>query len=332
MIEPRDDTSDLALAAEAGVRYLLGRQGDDGGWEDYHGLPVGPATEWVTAFVAAALFDAGGPGARAAAARATARLLAVRPGGEGWGYSATTGPDADSTAWALIALRGAGRAAPAGAVAFLGSLHRRDGGFSTYPRDDGWGRSHPDVTPLVVLALPEPERSAVADEAARFALCAAHPDGTWPAYWWRGRHYSTYWNRVMLAALDRPAPRLATASDEPSRTVETAFDLAWVLALAVLDGDPPGATGALARLLVARQREDGGWPGGPDLRVTAPSCHRPWVSPLGARYEDDRRLITTASAVRALALVLGHAFHTPGLGPRPPRRHRRSIDPAVVLA
>jgi hypothetical protein len=307
-----DVRGEFARARDAGVRYLIARQQGNGSWQDYHRFPVGSATEWVTAFVGAALFDAGAPEALPAARRATARLLAVRPPGGAWGFNAATGPDADSTAWAMIALRAAGLSIPPTAVAFLASLRRSDGGFATYPRADGWGISHPDVTPVAVLALPDSERSGAAEGALAFALRTVHADGSWPAYWWRGRHYSSYWNRVLLSALGRAMPPPNAAPVEPSRTIESAFDLSWVLAIAALDADPPPAVAALARLLVERQRGDGGWPGGADLRVTAPFCHCPWVLPFGTLYEDDAGLITTASAVRALALALGCATHFPG--------------------
>src|SRR5262249_18793244 len=154
------DRSDLERALDAGVRYLVGQQRADGGWEDFHSLPVGAATEWITGFVAAALLDAGGPEARAAGGGGGAPppSLPARGGG-GWGVNGATGPDADSTAWSLIAIRAAGADPPPGAVSFLASLRRDDGGFATYPRRDGWGLSHPDVTPVATLALPPPERA-----------------------------------------------------------------------------------------------------------------------------------------------------------------------------
>jgi hypothetical protein len=310
-----DQLGDVGRAHVAGVRYLLSRQREDGCWQDYHRLPVGPSTAWVTAFVAVTLFDAGSPDAYPAAERAVDWLLSIRPRCAGWGFNAATGADADSTAWALLAVRSAGRVLPEPAVSFLRSLRRTDGGFATYPRSDGWGISHPDVTPIALLAMPTAERAALADDVLLFLKRWRDNDGSWPAYWWRGRHYSTYWNRVVISSLgytnDLP-PAEKSPSAGCTRMVKTAFDLAWVLALAVLDRDPAPAVAALARLLMERQNTDGSLPCGADLRVTAPFCFNPWAHPLGKLYEDDQGLITTASAVRALALVLGRTGHIPG--------------------
>lgn len=307
-------SAELECALAKGVEFLLRQQQEDGGWEDYHSLPVGPATEWVTAFVAAALLDTGDERARRAATRAVDHLLAVHCSPEergGWGYNAATGPDADSTAWTLAGLRRTDRPLPPAAVAFLVSLHRDDGGFATYPRNDGWGCSHPDVAPLAVLALPAPQRQPLLASVAAYSLRTVCPDGSWPAYWWRGRHYSTYWNRAFLAAMGRTPPRLHIAPTDSSRQVETAFDLAWVLATALLEGDSPEAVAEWAQQLVRGQHGSGQWPGGLDLRVTAPFCRVHSALMLGKQFLDDVGLITTASAVRALALLLGRGSHIP---------------------
>jgi Prenyltransferase and squalene oxidase repeat len=295
-------TGRAAGSLAAGVGYLLDRQRDDGSFCDYESMPIGAATQWVTGFVAAALADAA-PGATDAIGRAAQWLVTARDEA-GWGFNASVGPDADSTAWAMQTLRAAGLPVPPAAAAFVRGLQRRDGGFATYPRADGWGCSHPDVTPVAVLALDRSDRAAVIDRAVEYCLATMDPDTTWPAYWWRGRHYSTYWNRMLLAAAGRRSPPPRRGHGDDSRVVESAFDLAWVVALAALDGDPPDAVATLAELLADRQSDDGSWPGGADLRVTAPSCHRPWAVPIGERFRDDGNLIATASAVRALAVTI----------------------------
>ena len=296
----------IVSARDRGVRFLVERQREDDSWSDFDALPIGAATEWVTAFVASALLDAGGAAGRDAADGAVAHLVCVHAGRSGgWGYNATTGSDADSTAWALLALAAHGTPAPPSAVRFVESLRRRDEGFATYPRADGWGLSHPDVTPTAALALSAVGVADALERAAGFALRTVARDGTWPSYWWRGRHYSTYWNRVLCAAAGHPVPPLGPAPDEPSRSVRSAFDMAWVLAIAALDGDPRPAVSSLARLLIDAQRDDGGWQGAPNLRVTSPACHSPWVFPVGQLYTDGRGLMTTASAIRALTMAVG---------------------------
>jgi hypothetical protein len=127
-----------------------------------------------------------------------------------------------------------------------------------------------------------------------FTLICRQPDHTWPAYWWASHHYSTHWNLQLLAALGHPA--------EPPPAVEpaalSAFELAHALGAAALAG---GKTKVLAAALLAAQSPDGFWPGAANLRVTDPSCPRPWETPRGRLHTDHRHLITTASALTALA-------------------------------
>jgi hypothetical protein len=292
----------IEAALDAARAYLLSRQLEDGSFTDYPGFPVGASTAWVSGFVTAALAEFGGERARSHVARACRWLLAHRLPQGGWGFNEATGPDADSTAWALTALGQAGIGAPAGAFDYLLSLRRIDGGFSTYQRDDGWGVSHPDVTPVAVLALEEPQRSRVAPAALEFAAGHVDAAGTWPAFWWRGRHYSTYWNRRLFAAYHRTVPRGPMDASDGSKSIESAFDLAWVLALAVHEEDPPAALMALARMLIGRQDGSGRWPAGADLRVTHPMCRPGCRLALGRSYVDEGGMITTSSAMRALAL------------------------------
>lgn len=296
-------TASLTHARAAGIAYLVASQRADGMWHDYHAMPIGAATEWVTGFVTAALAETARELARDAVDRGVEALLAARPSASSWGFNASVAADADSTAWAIHALRGAGATVPREAIAFMRGLQRRDGGFATYARDDAWGKSHPDVTPVVALALAAEEPELV-HRALAYALAHADADGTWPAYWWRGRHYSSYWNRRLLAAYGQTCAARRSVPPERSRWIVSAFDLAWVLALSVLDADPACALEALAEQLVAQQQSDGRWPGADDLRVTAPICSHPWVDSLGAYCTDDRGLITTASAVRALGLSI----------------------------
>lgn len=292
---------DLSRAHAAGVDYLLACQHADGTWRDYHRMPLGPAIQWVTGFVGAALAEVAT--ANRATARAAAALLDSRSRDGGWGFNAAVDSDADSTAWAILLLAGTGAEVPCEAIAFLQSLQRADGGFATYSRRDAWGVSHPDVTPIAALAS-APYEPHASERALTYALKMVDHDGTWPAYWWRGRHYSSYWNRILLAAHGRRVISQGPAPAESSRWIVSTFDLAWALAMSVADRDPEPAIRALALMLCERQGVAGGWTGAADLRVTAPICATPWKQELGAYCFDDAGLITTASAIRALGLAI----------------------------
>ncbi|HMB55517.1 MAG TPA: hypothetical protein VKU40_19515, partial [Thermoanaerobaculia bacterium] len=137
----------VPAAAGAAVDRLLALQGEDGGFTGFRDLPVGAATEWVTAYAGLALAAASTwrPEAAPAAHRAADFLVERRSYAAGWGYNSKTGPDADSTGLALRLLRATGRPPAAADLSWL--LARwRDGGFATYPRDDAWGEPHPCVT------------------------------------------------------------------------------------------------------------------------------------------------------------------------------------------
>ena len=131
----------------------------------------------------------------------------------------------------------------------------------------------------------------------------ARPDGTWPAYWWRNHLYST-WHHLRLIrrlGLDGefrlPAP--IDLADTPS-----CFELAYAAGIECFRGDREAASKHLSPLF-DRQRVDGGWPGGSNLRVTDPSCARPWETPMGDLYTDRLGTISTASAVMVMTEMLG---------------------------
>jgi hypothetical protein len=301
------------------VAYLAGLQADEGYWIDYH-LPVGMATGWPTAAVGLAMAEAARvlPGraaqdAHAAADRAAEWLLRRRPYRAGWGYNEDTGPDADSTAFAIRLLRELGRPVPEHDVAWLLARWSPEGGFSTYPRDDCWGQPHPCVTATGFLALTPIEQASRLDPLGRGLTRWARADGSWPAYWWRTHWYSTFhFGRLIrrLGLAGRFGEHSGVPALEPS---PSEFDLAWATGVAVRRGAPQ-AGDWLTRLL-DRQRADGGWRGGWNLRVTDPACAEPWSEPRGDCYLDHRGSITTAAAVTVLTEVLDEPVGLRGPGP-----------------
>ena len=270
----------LHAALDAGVGHLLRAADEAGAWSDYR-LPVGRSTSWVTAHVAGALHECVAVGAAAAGipvALDRAEEVLGAHADEGWGFNGSTGPDADSTAVAVLFL--APRGHTLGAAANLLEAHRRpDGGYATYLTDDAWGVSHPCVTPVVALALRALGRPA---DVRGYVDATAFADGTWPSYWWRGSHYSTYWNLVLLRELGVPvAPLRPVVGAGPTTQVRSVLDLACVAGITALR---MGDAGPLLDLLLSRQRPDGGFDGGADLRVTRSTCLRPWEQPEGELY------------------------------------------------
>lgn len=85
-------------------------------------------------------------------------LLEARTPKGGWGFGGSGSPDdADSTAWAVVALRQHGRPAPQDALDLVRSCRRADGGFGPYPEGTTGAAlpysSAPDVTAIAVRAL-----------------------------------------------------------------------------------------------------------------------------------------------------------------------------------
>jgi squalene cyclase len=309
--------SSLRVAVDRGVDYLLGQQRADGRWEEY-ALPVGPSDAWVTAYVGLSLAGlARRPGredAMRAASRAAGWLVSRRPFPAGWGYNDLSGPDADSTAYVLMLLAATGNQPEERDIEWLLRHLQEEGGFATYLQSDAWGQAHPDVTPTAFTALPPDRRAALSPRVLDYVEQMRRSDGTWPAYWWRACHYSTYWNLRLLRDLGHvpsAAPPVVTLQE--TRTIHTPFDLAFLTGIAQMRLGVSSLTLALAGELVRSQVDDGRWPGGASLRLTAPSCRDPWNASLGRGrlYVDTEGFITTASAVHVLSAILDQGATSP---------------------
>jgi hypothetical protein len=297
----------MQRAIERGVAYVTARQHGDGHWEEF-ALPVGRSGAWVTAYTGVMLLEAARsigslPRAAEAAGGAGRWLRRNRPYAAGWGFNEKTGPDADSTAYALLLLRELGEPVARRDEEWLRARWRANGGFATYERPDQWGMAHPDVTPMAYRALAAEEQARLRTAIVACLHSSRETDGTWPAYWWRTRHYSTFLNAALLRELEAGAQTAVVISEEESRTVRSAFDLAYLLGTAWLSWGAGAGTSRLAEELVALQRDDGSWPGTPILRVSRHDARDPWRHPEGALYADTDHLFTTASAVRMLAMT-----------------------------
>ncbi len=292
----------VRTALASGINYLLGCQAEDGRWEDYR-LPTGASDAWVTAYVGFVLLRVTEPGivqdARAAARQAARWLSLHRPYPAGWGYNGITGPDTDSTALGLRLLKGAGQLTHPGDEEWLRARWQPGGGFATYTGPAAWGIAHVDVTPDAYLALGATGQEELRDELITYLLHRRLPNGTWPAYWWRSNLYSTRACLELLVALDA-RDVLVEIEDGGTIAIKSEFEMALALEIAVLSAGHQGIVGELAEELTRRQLQNGGWRGGDNLRVTDPKCYAPWEHPVGKLYRDDRGLLTTATAVRAL--------------------------------
>lgn len=295
---------DRADALRRGVDRLCAVAGADG-WRDFRTL-AGESGVWVSAFVVARI--GGVAGRRAAVRRARAAIAGAQHVTGGWSFGGEVPPDADSTAWALMALRGSRALSPAGrerAAEFLGGQRAGDG-YATYSPDgaiaafigarerdvSGWTSEHPDVTAAVLAAGPPGVGEAEALRLLGALVARQTGAGWWPAYWWRS---SLYTPALLVRALARRGRRLPAASEAllleafarqqladggyPLGGAAEADPFSTALAVDTLSR----LEGEAARVLCARsvdallaaQLSDGGWHGDYQLRIPPPGVQSP---------------------------------------------------------
>lgn len=213
------DAVAVDAAIKQGVGWLLG-QIQAGRWRGFPTL-AGESDVWVTGFILAHLSWLVRRNAKTRDAQSF--LLNARRSSGGWSYGGEVPPDADSTAWCLMALKGV-NTLPVGerraGEAFLWS-HCTKGGVATYKPDSGireyiksasdhsisgWTSAHPDVTAAAILADPDGER---VEELLSDLVARQTGAGFFDSYWWRGPHYAT---TLTLRALSRCKRRLPAAS------------------------------------------------------------------------------------------------------------------------
>lgn len=327
-----------ANATARALAFLASAVDGRGAWSDFHTL-FGASTDWVTAFVACAVHQA--TRGHDMAPRALSALRDGQRANGGWGFNQRVPSDADSTAWALLALaRGGGLQAghAAGRDYLLRHQDAMTGGFATYAAEDGiddaiglaapgWSQPHPCVTAVALqalLAVGAQREDEPVVRAVRYLLQAQGPTGSWEGYWWSGCGYATHQALRALAAAHRSPddPGMRTlmetqrtdgswsdplAHDRPS-VFETAFSM-----LALRHGANPGARAAIERgttWLVDAQAHDGGWASVPMLMIPAPAARRRRLSARwrpgglgsGVVVADQHRLFTSAAALMALSI------------------------------
>ena len=308
----------IGAATQDGLRFLVAGQGRDGFWRDYE-LQPGPSDVWVTAWVGwcVAQCRAADPAVRHAqviAARAV--CAAVGPGG--WGYSRSTGPDADSTAWACRFLAMKGAHFRGGARLALLPFLDADGAAHTF-REPGvgrWGEAHPEVTPMVGLALTEaagPSPSPVPLIRDRVIRDQA-ADGSWAGFWWESHIYATAWSLVFLAATSGIPAATAQRGRRALRAVrETADGSAFELALLLLAwaSMEPLASDTLdvVDCLLTAQQQGGGWT--PSALLLVPDRYPVAEGPSPQANADGCGLLTTSLACAALAAAVAALAKAP---------------------
>lgn len=283
----------------AGLEFIFGNA-EDRHWTDYSTLE-NTLDIWVTAYTLTR--TAGLPGDlmprdfRARMDESLDWLMDARTVEGVWGAGRDLEGDADTTAWVVMALRRHGRKPPQAALDFICGCQRPNGGFGAYPESsqmDGlYKLSAADTTVAAMKALAAPNLEAeeflatrLQTEmpgswrrlASRFQLCSEMLDMEDGMVSW------FLLNKVSQATAQYPA--------------ESVFDqsllLRCLLLLRLQRAWPEAAT------LRNTQLADGSWQGSATLGPAMPG--------VAARQKphsvivDDRKIITTVTAVSALAM------------------------------
>jgi hypothetical protein len=285
-------------AIARGLDYLAAQQDPAGFWEDWE-LPVGSSRMWTTAYVGWRLGSCGLVTKKLE--RAADWLEANELDGGGWGYTESTGADADSTSLGILFFHSIGRPVSATALRRLLCFHRDDGGFGTYGLEqsfEAWTASQVEVTATAALALETIEEAPdIVERAKAYLRRRRRGDGIWDSYWWTSPYYAT---EVAVRLLGEEARQEACVAMRKTGALNS-----FEAALRSL------VFGCETESLQEAQTPDGSWPTAPILRLTHRNVYFPQSSDdAGPCFADSRRVFTTATAVCALAACGAEGYST----------------------
>jgi len=286
-------------AVRAGISYVLSMW-HDGHWADCN-LSSGESDVWVTAYVAARLGELPSEYLSFAARQKTEDsldwLLKNRNSNGGWGFTSKSASDADSSAWAMLALRRHGRAIPAESYEFICRCRRPDGGFALHPENGLPGQANnfsaPDVTAVAMNAAGGPDAAGV----NFLANCWLQTSRPLPPVRLVSRFYTCSavldWDTEKV-----PWPLMNKICELMSfYDAESAFEQALLLrCLGQLRIQKAWSVAAGLRRI---QEADGGWPASAVV-LTEPSQASESHAVPGL---DHKRILTTMTSVSALAHV-----------------------------
>ncbi|MBZ5522669.1 MAG: terpene cyclase/mutase family protein [Acidobacteriia bacterium] len=290
-LKPRDNQEAIA----AGLDFLFASHRSQH-WTDFCRLPE-HSDAWVTAYVLASLAEipAGYLGftGRQRLQESLEWLLDIQGSDGGWGFNVRAESDAESTAWVVKALHGHHRAFHESAIRLIERCRRPDGGFGAFapesPSGRAWTLGSPDVTAVVISAFGGSDPLA----ADFLRSCWLQTNRPLPAF----RIQSRFYTCALVLEWEEPEgswPVLEKLCELMSwNKADNAFDQALLLrCLTRLQIQKSGSVAAGLRRL---QRFDGSWPASASLTL-APGRGSD-SEPAG----DDKRIVSTAAAVSALA-------------------------------
>jgi hypothetical protein len=290
--------------------FIIKSQKPDGKWVDFN-LPIGESDVWVTAYVVYQMSfvhkEIQSQYSWNKSRTNASNWLYMIEQRNGWGYNSSADEDADSISFAILATLAAGRKVSRRCLDKLLSYFGDDGGASTYltKSNEGtaWIMSHPDVTPVALLALENNLSQDHYIKALDFIQRQQNSDGLWSSYWWISPLYATFFSLLWLIKNNESIPRKDALLKSLRRFNPVgAFETALCVDCLRLLGENK-FYGMLQNLLDLQQA-DGAWPSYPILRLTYPHVARPWmVLDSGPVYRDVRNIFATATVIGSLSRV-----------------------------
>lgn len=298
---------DLGPPIDAAIDFLLSARDSRGWWRDFDTL-AGTSTEWVTAYVGAALAAAPHPFAYRTARESWSLLNRSRWWSPGWGYNSWVPPDADSTTWAMLLAEGvdAGHSVRVRRARRFLDRHVRSscGSVTTFAADGpirrftrlrrqisfrGWCGAHTCVAAAVANLKDLHDSSRIRAYLRR----AQREDGSWTGYWWCDHEYTTALAAEALSVVAEPEDfgRVQLAVEWASRRIDQngsvtcadpsivpAFATSWCLRTLVLGYDREEVRMPIdraVRWLLQHQKPDGSWARSTRLRIPPPDVVDP---------------------------------------------------------
>lgn len=289
----------VLAAIQAAERFLVERQDPDGCWRDFV-MPPGASEAWVTAVVGLALVTSPVFAPERVIRRAAEALHRLHASG-GWGYNRTTAVDADSTAWSWLFLAKVGDFGPHNPVEELMRFVGPDGAhtFIGSERFGTWAAAHPDVTPVVGIALQA--AGGESEQIARIRSVVLKYGSTkqnWQAFWWKCPVYGASRSLAFLHETGGIPSHLSTWAGTFVSEIKSSvpFTVAQCLTITTLLGVKAANLDLHhVRRLIDMANPDGSW--SPSRILLEPDQ-------LGVRpphvYADIRLIFGTATAVQAL--------------------------------
>ncbi len=304
-------------AVLAGLEFIFAGR-EDCHWTDFSVLE-NTLEIWVSSYVLTRLADVPGDfihrDFRLQMEKSLDWLMDARTPDGNWGAGRNLEADADTTAWAVIALRRHGRKPPQTALEFIRGCQRPNGGFAAYPeksRMEGLyklGATDTTVAAMKALALPNP--GAEEFLAARFEAEIA------PS--WRRLASRLHLCSELLEMEDGMVSWFllnrvsqSTAQYPADNAFEQSLLLRCLLRLRLQRAWPEAAK------LRHMQLQDGSWASSAGLGPAMPGVALRQKT--HSAVTDDQRILTTVTAVSTLATSESQPGHYFGSDLPQPRR------------